>query len=172
MQLNNDLTVKNFLEKLLNDGKSKVSVKNYKSDLSHFLSWSILKLKSFGSYAENILEIIPFINKDFFNEYKSYMAENKIKAKTINRRLSTLRSFSRFLVSINALDQDFTDGIQNVGLKESSAVRLKDADIVSRFRESLTSDKKVSDNTIKNYVSDVKSFLNWTNRKGELPNGV
>ena len=178
MQLTNNEIVKDFLNHLLGEGKSAVSVKNYKSDVAHFLAWAVLRLKSFGTYAENFLEITPFINHDFFGGYKSFMVENKTKIKTINRRLSTLRGFSRYLTSLQVLDLDFMEGIQNVGIGTPTKAQEKTQDIVDRFRESLSKDKKTSPNTVKNYISDVRNFLAWTsefdidNQKGKLPNGI
>lgn len=172
MQLTNDKLIQNFLSNLQNEGKSKVSIKNYKSDIGHFLAWAILKLKSFGTYAESISEIIPFISHKFFSEYKDYMVENKIKTKTINRRLSTLRNFSHFLYSIRVFDTDFMEGIQNTGIGNPGSVQVKYQDIVDKFRESMSASGNVSANTTKNYASDVRSFLAWIEQKGELPNGL
>jgi len=178
MQPINDSTIKNFLKHLIDEGKSAVSVKNYKSDIAHFLAWAVLRLKSFGTYAENFIEITPFINHDFFTSYKSFMVENQTKIKTINRRLSTLRSFSRHLTSLQVLDLDFMEGIQNVGIGTPTKTQEKTQDIVDKFRESLSKNKKASPNTVKNYISDVRSFLAWTsefdmdNQKGKLPNGI
>ena len=81
MFLINDNTIKNFLNNLQSEGKSKVSIKNYKSDIAHFLAWATLKLKSFGTYVESVAEITPFVSREFFKEYKNYMVENKIKQK-------------------------------------------------------------------------------------------
>jgi len=172
MNVIKDTAINNFLNNLLNEGKSKVSIKNYKSDISHFLAWATLKLKSFGTYAENVSEIVPFINQKFFNEYKDYMAENGINTKTINRRLSTLRNFSKFIYSTHLIDQDFMSGIQNVGIGMPTKVQKISQDIVESFRESLLTGKKASANTVKNYASDVKSFLAWIEQKGDLPNGL
>ena len=172
MQLISDNTIKKFLNNLQDQGKSLVSIKNYKSDINHFLAWAILKLKSLGSYADNVIELTPFINRDFFNEYKNYMVENNIKIKTINRRLSSLRNLSDFLYSSQILDRDYMQGIQNVGIGTPTPMRVKDRDIVERFRESLIKDENVSPNTVKNYVSDVRGFLAWIEKKGELPNGI
>lgn len=171
-----DSTVQKFLEKLYKEGKSSVSIKNYKSDISHFLAWATLRLKTYGNYAESVLEICPFINKDFFNEYKNYLIENINKEKTVNRRLSTLRNFSTFLYSVQLVDKDYMHGIQNVGIGILSSVQEKTQDIVDRFRESLIKSEKVSANTVKNYVADVRSFLTWVanedlRKKGDLPNG-
>ncbi|OGM88104.1 hypothetical protein A2594_01950 [Candidatus Woesebacteria bacterium RIFOXYD1_FULL_41_28] len=106
------------------------------------------------------------------------MVENQTKIKTINRRLSTLRGFSRYLTSLQVLDLDFMEGIQNVGIGTPTKTQEKTQDIVDRFRESLSKDKKASPNTVKNYISDVRNFLAWTsefdidNQKGKLPNGI
>lgn len=171
-----DQTITKFLEKLRNEGKSSVSVKNYKSDIYHFLAWAILKLKSYGNYAESVVEICPFINREFFVEYKNYLVENKTKNKTVNRRLSTLRNFSGFLYSSGLIEKDYMHGIQNVGIGILSSVQEKTQDIVDKFRESLVGSNKVSANTVKNYVADVRSFLTWADgsdlkKKGDLPNG-
>lgn len=177
MKLTADKTIKNFLSQLATEGKSLVSIKNYKSDLNHFLAWAVLKLKSFGTYAESFAEIAPFINHSFFEEYKNFMVGNKVKIKTINRRLSTVRNLSRFLFASGVLDEDFTHGIQNVGIGQPGKMQEKVQDIVESFRESLDKDKKVSPNTVKNYISDVRNFLAWVNetelakKKGALPNG-
>ena len=100
------------------------------------------------------------------------MVENNIKIKTINRRLSSLRNLSDFLYSSQILDRDYMQGIQNVGIGTPTPMRVKDRDIVERFRESLIKDENVSPNTVKNYVSDVRGFLAWIEKKGELPNGI
>lgn len=170
MQKINDETIIKFMSNLQNEGKSPISIKNYKSDIIHFLGWAYLKIKSFGSVAENVLEIMPFVSQNFFVEYKNYMIENNIKTKTINRRLSSLRNFSGFLHSEGIIDQNFMQGIQNVGIGIVSKVQKKTQDIVEAFRESLTQDGKASANTIKNYTADARSFLTWINEKGDLPN--
>lgn len=175
MQISSDKIINNFLNNLLIDGKSKVSIKNYKSDIAHFLAWAILKLKSFGALVENIAEVVPFIDQHFFNEYKKYMVENNVKIKTTNRRLSSLRSFSRYLSNEHITDQDFMSGIQNVGIGIPSKLQEKSHDIIESFRESLEKDKKASPNTVKNYISDVRGYLDWLadfDKKGELPNGI
>src|SRR5688572_13295931 len=93
----------NYLQK---SGISLKSIKNYKSDISHFLGWAILKLKAIGTYAETLLELTPFLSSSFASEYVSYMVSNNFPKKTINRRLSTLRHLSKFLVATQALDFD------------------------------------------------------------------
>lgn len=156
-----DKIIKKFLKNLSDEGKSQVSVKNYKSDISHFLAWGVLKIKSFGAYAESVAEVIPFIDNNFFSEYKNYMTENKINIKTANRRLSSLRNFSRYLFSEHLIDHDFMNGIRNIEKEIDDKMQIKNAGIIEKFKESLVKDEKISPNTIKNYISDVKNFLNW-----------
>jgi len=153
-----DFIKKEFIKYLGLRGLSPESFKNYKSDLSHFISWAILKIRSRGSYVESLTEIVPFLSLDLGSEYKSYMIENSVPAKTVNRRLSTLRNLARFLLENKSLDFDFSQGLKNIGsnLKEPAKVNP----IFNDFKSHLVSEK-VSPNTIKNYISDVKHFLTW-----------
>ena len=139
-------------------GISPKSHKNYRSDLSHFSGWLILKVRSFGSYIETLSEGIPFLSPSLAHEYRSYMQENKVPMKTINRRLSTLRHFARCLVSLQTLDHNFMEGVEN--LATGTGKRTSAGPIVEDFRSYLEA-QKVSKNTVKNYVSDVRQFLAW-----------
>jgi site-specific recombinase XerD len=150
-----------FEKYLESTGISAKSIKNYKSDISQFLAWAKLKLKDLGAYAENILEMSPFLTSEFVAEYLSHLINNKLPRKTINRRLSTLRHLSRFLTSSQVIDSDFMSEIQNI----TDAPALKISGIsshpsVSEFKAFLEAEK-ISKNTIKNYLSDIRQFLNW-----------
>lgn len=155
---NSDLVKKEFIKYLSSLGLSPKSHKNYRSDLNHFLSWSILKVKSFGAYFESLTEIVPFLNHNLGCEYKQYMIANSTPAKTMNRRLSTLRHLSRYLVSSQNFDIDFMKDIENISFvnKQKSTIDP----IVEDFRSYLETEK-VSKNTVKNYVSDIRQFLTW-----------
>jgi site-specific recombinase XerD len=153
-----DNTKNSFLKYLENLGISPKTHKNYKSDLAHFNGWLILKVRSFGSYIETLSEAVPFLNTRLSYEYKSFLIENKIPPKTINRRLSTLRHLSRFLLFIQALDRDFMKGIENIN--EAGNIKFEASSLVEDFRAHLEAEK-ISQNTIKNYLSDVRQFLNW-----------
>ena len=157
-KFSSDNTKNSFLKYLENLGISPKTHKNYRSDLAHFNGWLILKVRSFGSYIETLSEAIPFLNQGLSHEYKSFLIENKIPAKTINRRLSTLRHLARFLLTSQAVDRDFMKGIENIN--ESGNARLEVSSLVEDFRAHLEAEK-VSQNTIKNYLSDVKQFLTW-----------
>jgi site-specific recombinase XerD len=147
-----------FTEYLTSLGISKASHKNYRSDLSHFTEWFILRLKTFGSFVESLTETIPFISPEIAKDYKIFMSENKVPVKTINRRLSTLRHLSKCLFSSQITDSDFMASIENISL--GTQKKISTEPIVDNFRSYLEA-QKISKNTIKNYVSDTRQFLAW-----------
>jgi site-specific recombinase XerD len=153
-----DSVKKEFIKYLDFLGISPKTHKNYRSDLSHFMEWAILKIRSFGSYADSLSEIVPFLSHDLAHGYKNYMAENKAPVKTINRRLSTLRHLARFLTATQIIDLDFMNGIEKMG---GVVKKRTDIDpVVNDFKNFLEAEK-VSSNTIKNYMSDIKQFMSW-----------
>lgn len=157
----------NFFDYLTNLGLSAKSHKNYRSDLSHFSGWVILKIRSFGSYIDSLTEAVPFLNQDIAKEYKSFMHENKIPVKTINRRLSTLRHLSRFLTSIEAMEKDFMTEVENIS--ESNKRKVKATPVIEGFRSYLVAEK-ISKNTIKNYLSDINQFMSWVEANQQINN--
>lgn len=138
-------------------GISPNSVKYYRSDLSHFSGWMMLKVRTWGIFAETVNEIIPFINNKLAQEYKNFLIENHIPFKTINRRLSTLRHLARFLLLSQIVNFDFMNGISNIAAVAYSASIHP---LLAEFEKKLEAEK-VSKNTVKNYISDIRHFLNW-----------
>ena len=153
-----DSVKKEFIKYLDLLGLSPISHKNYRSDLGYFISWAILKIRSIGAYVETLTEIIPFLCNALGQEFRNYMAENSVPAKTINRRLSTLRHLSKFLTESHTIDRDFTTGIENVSSKPIKKPSVNP--VFNDFRSFLEAEK-VSPNTIKNYLSDIRHFLTW-----------
>jgi len=157
--------IKSFENYLLDSAKiSKKSLKHYRSDLSHFIGWLFLKIKTLGILADDFNQAIPFLSHDLLKEYKSYLISNKVALKTINRRLSTLRHFSKYLVLNNLLQFDFMDKIQNVKKQDSNILQDHLTKEFSKFLES----QKVSHSTSKNYISDIKQFISWINSQKTL----
>jgi len=148
-----------FENYLLSLGISPKSIKNYKSDISHFLGWAILKLKTFGTYVENLSELAPFLNRGMVLEYKEFVSINSVARKTINRRLSTLRQLSKFLITSEILDFDFMEQVKNIEASKGKSA-LSSSSVVKGFISHLEAGS-VSKNTIKNYASDVRQFLSW-----------
>lgn len=109
-----NVSKESFSQYLFKIGVSKLSYKNYKSDLNHFASWIKLKLKSFGVAANTLDDCFPYLNAKVAIEYKDFLIANKVQSKTVNRRMSTLRHLSRYLVSNMMLSINFMEGIQNI----------------------------------------------------------
>lgn len=153
-----DITKNNFVKYLDSLGLSPKSHKNYRSDLNHFTGWVLLKVRSFGSYIETLTEAVPFLSKTIITEYRAYLTENNIPPKTINRRLSTLRHLSKFLMAESAVDSNFMEGIENIS--ENSSRTISALPLLEDFKGYLEAEK-ASPSTIKNYTSDVRQFLTW-----------
>lgn len=162
-----DSTKNDFYKYLSSLGLSQKSFKNYRSDLNHFMAWAILKIRSYGSYVNNLTELTPFLRTKLALEYKSYMSENMFPKKTVNRRLSTLRHLSRYLVLSQVIDGDFMNEIENIS--EAKVKRSGPSPVINEFRGYLEKEK-VSPNTIKNYISDIRQFLSWLESNSQSSN--
>ena len=153
---------KGFFEYLKNLGISKKTHKNYRSDISHFSAWLLFRLRHWGVIAENLTDAVPFLDTKLASEYKSFLTGNSVAEKTINRRLSTLRHLARFLTASQILDLNFMDGIVNISTKEIPPT----SPFIVQFEKHLEAEK-VSKNTIKNYLSDIKQFISWLEEKNQ-----
>src|SRR3989304_7008223 len=111
---------KAFYDYLSVSGIADKSLKFYVSDLSHFTGWVILKVRSWGVFAETLSEILPFIDAKLAHEYRSFLLHNDISPKTVNRRLSTLRHLARFLVQSQLASSDFMEGVGNLDISAST----------------------------------------------------
>jgi site-specific recombinase XerD len=142
-----------FKKFILAENVSPITLKNYLSDLRHFLGWTILKIKAQNKKNfENLspLEFLNQIDESLVEEYKNYLVVNSIPAKTINRRLSTLRKFFSFCISQGWLKENPAKKIQNLKLKIDS--------IISSFALSLEKEN-LDQKTIKSYLEVVQQFL-------------
>ncbi|MBI2066142.1 site-specific integrase [Candidatus Woesebacteria bacterium] len=158
ISLSSQKFLNSFLNYLSSSGVSDKSLKYYRSDISHFTGWIILKVRTWGIFAETVTEIIPFINTRLAYEYKIFLTQNNISPKTVNRRLSTLRHLSRFLLASQISNSDFMEGISNIDISPSRPQSIHP--LVALFEKKLEAEK-VSKNTVRNYISDVKHFINW-----------
>jgi len=110
LSLNSDKFLEYFFDYLSKSGVSSNSFKYYRSDISHFSGWMILKVRTWGIFAESILEVIPFIKASLAGEYRDFLIKNNVSPKTVNRRLTSLRHLSRFLILSQISAFDFMEG--------------------------------------------------------------
>src|SRR3989344_1151793 len=127
---------------------SKITVKNYISDISHFIRW--FETKTGRTFSPNS------INFEFIQAYRNESAES-LSASSMERHVSSLRKFFKFLkdediIQVNIFEQQKTESAEALAKKDPFS--LKD------FKNFLFEDKS-SHLTIKNYIIDVKQFIAW-----------
>lgn len=127
---------------------SSLTAKNYLSDLRYFLNWySTAFIKEFSG--ENLDQTVI----DGFKSQNS----SKLAASTLERHLSSLRKFSTFLVG---------EGVINTSPFESPKTNQEREDDKWQIKEikDYLYLQGASPSSIKNYISDIKQFFQWTDK--------
>ena len=165
-----DAIFNKFIQAISKQGLSKKTLKNYKSDAKHFLTWASLNLLSYGSYAKNIQDLLPHLSPSLAEEYKISMQSKYNPRSTISRRLTTLRKLDKFLVDDGLYAKPFTNELVNPSSRKTNSTSQ---DVIEKFRLHLQK-QKVSKATEKNYISDIKHFLRWieNNSSKNTPKGI
>lgn len=132
------------------------TLRNYRSDIGHFLSWTTLHLKAQGVDIEND-NVVPHFTGLLVANYKTYHIENKIPEGTTNRRLSTLRNFGKFLVKSGLLTENPAQLLNNLS-KDKAPL---DSEVILEEFETHLKEEGISRVTLKNYLSDIRQFLSW-----------
>lgn len=132
---------------------SKVSIKNYVSDLRRFLEWFVVSFPTLNSAVPQRLD------QEHIDAYIAYLQAQNTPTSTLSRHLSSLR---RFITFIEIVYQQPPLVIPSLNLTPSSTITREPSDeaLLTNFRHFLKS-QNFSDSTVKNYVSDLKHFLNW-----------
>ncbi|HSW89165.1 MAG TPA: site-specific integrase, partial [Candidatus Saccharimonadales bacterium] len=81
--------IKNFKENLKKDKVSKITIKNYASDIQQFLTW-IEKHKN--ADIENNRTILPLLNIYFLEQYKTSL-QKQFSASSIKRKVSSIKKY-------------------------------------------------------------------------------
>ncbi len=90
---------------------SKVSQKNYLSDIRYFFGW----IQNFAQpQPDNAQSLQNLFSKNLLVEFRDYMIDSLLPIATINRRLSSLRKFCHFLVESSKIVQDPSSNLTNV----------------------------------------------------------
>jgi len=140
--------LKNFQLYLKNKNLTDKSIKNYISDIRRFLRWT----------AKNNLSQF---NENTFGLYREGLINQKTNTKSINRYLSSIRIFGLFLQEKELAPINPTLAIENVKNYDNQPNNI--GKILQEFQNSLVKEK-LSQATIKNYISDVKQFLEYLNK--------
>ena len=138
---------KSFLEGQKNLSAS--SIANYLSDVNRFLTWLSQSLQEKIINAGHITAAVCLAYQQFL--------QNSYPAATANRHLSSLKRFGEFLAATGRAEADPTD-------KLSSVPATKVKDIMGLYKNYLEN-QSLSPSTIKNYLSDIKSYLLWAQKQ-------
>lgn len=136
---------------------SPVTVKNYVADIKNFLDW--LANKTGIRYQVAGKSIFGLLTLETIEEYKTDLAAKHTPLSSINRRLSALRKFGQFGMSHGWLIKNEASQVRNlrVSLIDEQSPNKK---VLAEFKKHLETEK-VSQITIKNYLSDLRHFLSW-----------
>ncbi len=102
----------------VNSNLSPTSIKNYLSDLKHFIGW--LKTNSATTNASD--PISTLINDESLRKYLQYLSSKDLPLNTLSRRLSTLRKFTQF-----SEDNDLNLLIDSTALRSDRSKTVKDS---------------------------------------------
>jgi len=147
-----------FKNYLLVQKNSSVTAKNYIADLNHFLNW--LDRKTGIKYQIVGKGIFSLFTKETLEEYKADLLADEAPLATLNRRLSTLRKFGQFGLSQGWLKNNPALKMTNATFQETKIESEVGGKLLEGFQKQLEKEK-ASPITIKNYVSDLRHFLNW-----------
>ena len=140
-------------------GKKENTIRNYLQDIDHFFSWlsSQIKDSSLQALLNDPNKIAQNITVKNLTAYQQFLEKNKIPPTIINRRLSSLRQLTKFFLSQGWLKEDPIKKLANISIEKETD---KTSQILEKFAKALEEEGK-SKTTIRNYLSDVKGFLEW-----------
>lgn len=143
-------------------GASQNTVKNYLADLNHFLAWLELTLRGQNIALDRSLPELfsRYFEPNYLAKYKNYLVQNQLPVATVNRRLSTLRTFGGFCLSQAWIRENPAKKVRNVSLGLKTEDRSQKTEVLEEFKRHLENEK-ASPMTIKNYLADIKNFLTW-----------
>jgi len=130
---------------------SPVSIKNYLSDFRYFAGWMI------SQAVDDNQDLAVIFTSNLIAKYKTYLITNNLPAKTINRRLSTVRKFCSFCISQGWINTNPAKQVGNLS-KDSLHADDSTASLLSQFETDLIKsgfDKK----TVSNHLSNIKELI-------------
>jgi len=159
----------------LNSGNrdlSKVTIKNYISDLRHFFGWFIFRLKASQDYTHYVEKldlpalITQCLDKLIVLQYRAYLIANNIPLQTANRRLSTLRKLSIFFISQRWINENPTLNLRNITnkLEKNKSKDYIQPDttqlVINEYKKALES-QELDSQVVKTYLNDINEFINF-----------
>ncbi len=140
-----------FREFLLAGNFQPTSIRNYLSDFRHFAGWA-----NYHVAKSQLAKKTDFIDADLIEKYRSYLVENKLPIKTVNRRLSAVRKFCSFCISQGWMKENPAKRIKNVSL------RFEIEPVLRQYEEDLRKEN-IDQEMRQNNLTTIQEFLSITN---------
>lgn len=154
MNIVNDFRAHLFTEK---SKPSKVTVKNYVSDVRKFLQWYETTYKS--PFAPSV--ITPDVIKSFQSDLQKNASGSVVAVRSAKRYISSLRKFCRFLRDSGAIEASPFDSLVATPKIPEDPWQLK------TFKNVMVT-SGASKLTIKNYMLDIQQFLDWLEKVADI----
>lgn len=132
--------------------------KNYLADLRSFFRWMADSIVSpEANQAQTIQDFLRPITVDTLQNYRRSLVLSNTPIATINRKLTTLRTFFLFASINNYIHENPTHGLMNVPSKSSKL----DETTISAFLDEYEADQKQARQWIASDRDDITSFFRW-----------
>lgn len=153
---------------LINLKKSNVTLKNYLSDLRHFLGWIITSIKTESDSLQiDDVNLVTEISNVSIKQYRNYLLQQNTPRKTINRRLSTIRMFCTFCLNQGWMTENPSNEISNITAQsddKKEIITQRDNSDLARY----SSDYKLENELIHEDTQtsdDIQDFTNFISNK-------
>ncbi len=168
-------TIELFKDYLVNiSGTSKVTAKNYVSDVNKFIKWYELKYQkpfSHENFGRSVIDefikcrgaLITPEDETFSSQIQPDLTQQP-SVRSFERYLSTLRRYAAFLVESHLIPSNPFD---NFSLSGITPLQKKDPWSLKLFKDFLYVGG-ASKITSKNYIVDLNAFTSWLEYKGYI----
>jgi site-specific recombinase XerD len=152
-----------FKEYLSAEKVSKITVKNYLSDIRAFLEWSEMHTRQHSVREEVSLSL--HMNFGQVNSYLSYLQQSGKDIRSINRVLSSLRRFGQFCLKTGLLSDNPASRFQNIAHNNLQSDKTNDTSLMEVYRNYLSAELKLSPEDCKDRVYDVSEYCGYLNEQ-------
>ncbi len=142
-------------------GASAKTQKNYVSDLRHFFTWFTTVIETKGQSITSTNEFVLAIDIITVLMYKQALWETQTPVATINRRLSTLRSFFDCTTQANITQTNPLSSLENI--EKNTDLKLQNQNIIKQYlSQSHVDIDRLS--TLKT-TAHIEEFLIWIRKR-------
>jgi site-specific recombinase XerD len=142
------------------------TVRNYFCDANNFINW-LANIYGISNLNEPSF-VCKYITIETIKDYKNSLINGNAGAKTIKRKLSSLKKLVKFAQSHGWIENTRQQSVQVLTAEEfifgSNNLQSPVEIVIQNFRNYLTK-QRISQISVKNYASDIRDFLEWINQR-------